>query len=162
MATYRKRMLASCIWEDEKFCQLSRLEKFLFIGLITYADDDGRLRGDPRYLKNKVFPFDRIGISKVKKMTDRLHEMKLIVLYPTQKCSVISLPGWKKYQKITKGYQPSEFEPPFSGAQEKEDIQMWPQDKVIQSNESKDEVSTKPSKAELMKAGIQKISIQKE
>lgn len=163
MATYRKRMLASCIWEDEKFCQLTRVEQVLFIGLITHADDDGRLRGDAEYLKTKIFPFDRVGVLKIRIMVEKFHEMRLIIFYPTTKGYVIAFPKWNKYQKIeAKYYQPTEFEDPSPKDLHTDIIPRSRQSKRIQSNETETESNGSTTKAALMIDGIKRNTLKED
>lgn len=52
----RKRMIDPNIWDSEDFGKLSDLSKLVFIGLFSLADDEGRGRCNPGYLKSKLFP----------------------------------------------------------------------------------------------------------
>ena len=38
----RKRMIDPAIWQSQDFSRLSMLAKLVFIGLFSYADDEGR------------------------------------------------------------------------------------------------------------------------
>ena len=53
------RSLKPEFWADEELaCQLTRDERFLYVGLWNLADEHSRLRGDPRYIKGQLFPYD--------------------------------------------------------------------------------------------------------
>ena len=54
----RKRMLSPDIWESQSFSSLSDLSKIVFIGLISLADDDGRGKANPAFIKSTLFPYD--------------------------------------------------------------------------------------------------------
>lgn len=47
----RKRMLDPSIWQDEGMAELSPRQQLLYIGLISNADDDGRLKGSPAAIR---------------------------------------------------------------------------------------------------------------
>ena len=53
----RKRMIDPNIWQSEDFSRLSTLGKLVFIGLFSLADDEGRGRCNPVYLKSTLFRF---------------------------------------------------------------------------------------------------------
>ena len=54
----RKRMIDPNIWQSEDFGKLSLLAKIVFIGLFSNADDEGRGRANPVYLKSTLFPYE--------------------------------------------------------------------------------------------------------
>lgn len=59
----RRRMIDPNIWQSEDFSKLSTLAKLVFIGLFSQADDEGRGRAKPIYIKSILF---HNGISPVK------------------------------------------------------------------------------------------------
>ena len=62
----RKRMIDPSIWTSESFMSLRNRQRLLFIGLISHADDYGKLKADPKSLKAKIFAGDSISPSTVK------------------------------------------------------------------------------------------------
>lgn len=54
----RRRMIDPIFWDDRKVGKLSRDERSLIAGCMGHADDDGRLQGDPAYLKATIFKYD--------------------------------------------------------------------------------------------------------
>ena len=109
-----KRMLHTKIWYSDQFASLKPIECLLYIGMITLGDDDGRLRGDGRFLGGQIFPFRKISPRQVEKMRDRIAEVGLIVIYSTQKGLCISHPNWNQYQTLRKDRaKPSDIPPPL-------------------------------------------------
>lgn len=109
-----RRMITPEIWTNEKFGELDLIGKLTFIGLITNADDDGRIKGNPNHLKVKIFPYD-FGITPdmVNQAVDRCHELKLIIKYSVNGGDFIYLCGWQEHQQIRKDrYHPSTLPQP--------------------------------------------------
>jgi hypothetical protein len=50
-------MLEPNIWQDPDFGTLSPFAQLIFIGMITLADDEGRLRANPCLIKASLFPY---------------------------------------------------------------------------------------------------------
>ena len=97
----RKRMIDPSIWTSESFMALKYRQRLLFIGLMSHADDHGKLKANPKSLKAKIFPGDPIS---PKKIEDDLEEISdtdhLILLYEVEGKKYIKLPEWEKYQKM--------------------------------------------------------------
>ena len=96
-------MIYAKIWTSEQFGKLSDKAKLLFIGSITLADDDGRLRGNPAYLRGQVFPYEEnITVSEVLQLRNEVEKSGLIGLYSVDDCEYIQHPKWTDYQIIRK------------------------------------------------------------
>ena len=134
-----RRMVHSKIWESQQVESLKPLERLLYIGMITIADDEGRLRGDGEYLRRHLFYRDRIGPGKLKKMRNRIWEAGLIEVYTTKEGTFISHPKWNKYQTLEKRRcKPSDFPPSPAGQSPASDTQDSAQVKVVKDNEVED------------------------
>ena len=96
----RRRMIDPAIWSNDKFGFLSKDARLLFIGMITIADDEGRLKSLPRYLKAKIFPYDEITENEVAKALVEGVEQKLAHSYKNGLCSYCYLCGWHEHQSI--------------------------------------------------------------
>lgn len=95
----RKRMIDPHIWEDPSFNNMNYAGRLLFIGMISNADDEGYLRGDPGSLKRLVFGFDDLSI---REMTEIVRELDLIdtVHFFTQNNEWYAhFTHWEEYQK---------------------------------------------------------------
>ncbi len=79
------------------------------------ADDEGRFRCSPRYLRAKVFPYDNnISDSDIQEWVDELHSNKLIVKYDIDGKSYGYHPNWEKWQTIRKDrFKPSDCPNPM-------------------------------------------------
>ena len=63
----RKRMISPEFWDDEEIGGWSIEARLFYIGLWSFADDEGRLRAHPKLLKSEIFPYDeKIDIGKLK------------------------------------------------------------------------------------------------
>ena len=91
-----KRMLAKAIWQNRKFARLKNDEKLLYIGLVTIADDEGRVWNDDYMLKIQIFPGDDLKPSEIKQMLDHIEDMELI----RKNDKAIQLNSWKDWQII--------------------------------------------------------------
>lgn len=112
----RIRTIKPEMWADEKIGSLSRDARLLFVGLITMADDDGRLRALPAAVIGHVFPYDDdVTLAKLAKWMRELEESGLVVTYTAGDRPYAWLTGWAKHQKINRA-NPSELPPlPVSG-----------------------------------------------
>ncbi|GIM88868.1 hypothetical protein [Paractinoplanes toevensis] len=55
----RIRSVKPEFWDDQELAEhVSRDARLLYIGLWNLADEHGRLRGDSRFIKGRVFPYD--------------------------------------------------------------------------------------------------------
>lgn len=108
----RKRFLTPDIWSDAFFVKLSPQERLLFIGLITLADDEGRLRATPSYLKGEIFPEDRLPEVRIKELRDRIAALnRSVQLYKVDGMAYIQLHNWPRYQRPSHA-TPSRLPPP--------------------------------------------------
>jgi hypothetical protein len=93
-------MLNPNVWQDPDFGRLSSEAKVMFFGLISNADDEGRLRGHVAYLKSIIFVYDDYPAKKVEKIRNEVISiMKNVVLYTVENEEYIQLKNWDKYQK---------------------------------------------------------------
>lgn len=97
----RIRSVKPDFWDDEAIGEISRDARLLFIGLITQADDEGRLKGSPKLLKGKLLAYDDVTIPEVSGWLAELAETGLVELYSVKGRPFISLPSWHKHQRIS-------------------------------------------------------------
>ena len=108
----RKRTIEPGIWESSTFerlpCGNARL---LWVGLISQADDDGRLRGSPELLRSIIFRFDKkVKTAHVEEWLQLLQANGNIIRYSIEANQFIELTNWGKYQKL-KYKSASQFPP---------------------------------------------------
>lgn len=108
-----RRMITSEIFSNDKVGELDIVGRLLFIGIITNADDDGRLKASPKFLKAKIFPYDNIDPETIKEHRDLCNTLNLIHIYNINGSEYICLPGWLEHQSIRKDlYKASTLPPP--------------------------------------------------
>lgn len=102
----RKRMIDPSIWQSEDFGKLSTLAKIVFIGLFSLADDEGRGRCNPVYLKSTLFPYEEsIRSADIDKTLSEISSNMSVVLYSCNGSSYYSLLSWDTFQKIDRPSQ---------------------------------------------------------
>ena len=99
----RKRMLSPEIWESESFSSLSDFQKIVFIGLISLADDEGRGKANPSFIKSTLFPYDENRrVAEVKSALGQIARCTSTQFYNVNGSDYYLLTSWKKWQKIDK------------------------------------------------------------
>jgi hypothetical protein len=98
----RIRTLKPEIWEDEAVGRLGPWERLLFIGLITMADDEGRLRALPNAIAGHVFPYDNVPAAKLKSWLKHVADAGLVVVYDHAGTPYAQICGWARHQKINR------------------------------------------------------------
>lgn len=106
----RKRMIDPNIWQSEDFSRLSTLAKLVFIGLFSLADDEGRGRCNPVYLKSTLFPYEEgIRSADIDKTLSEISSNMSVIFYSCDGSNYYSLYNWNTWQKIDR---PSESKIP--------------------------------------------------
>lgn len=110
----RKRMINPTIWDDPNFVSMTNTAKLLFIGLFSNADDEGRIRGNPAYLKKTIFGYDNTSVKQVEKLRNEVvDKMKNVMLYENKEEEFIALLEWGTHQKLRGDrIQPSDLPAP--------------------------------------------------
>lgn len=99
----RKRMIDPSIWQSEDFGKLSNLAKIVFIGLFSLADDEGRGRANPMYLKSNLFPYNEdMRSADIEKALLEISSNMSVIFYSCDGSSYYSLLSWYTFQKIEK------------------------------------------------------------
>ncbi len=77
----RQRVLQPSIWTDPGFLSMSDKGRLLWIGLISFADDEGRGNGAPKSLKASIFPGDNISSGKMVKLIQEVLQHVRVKFY---------------------------------------------------------------------------------
>ena len=108
----RKRMISPEIWESQNFSQLSDLAKIVFISLFSHADDEGRGRADPTYIKSSTFPYDENRrVADIKFALSEIARSMSVQFYSVNGIEFYFMTSWERWQKIDKPSK-SKFPPP--------------------------------------------------
>lgn len=139
----RKRMLSPDIWESESFSLLSDLAKITFIGLISLADDDGRGKANPAFIKSTLFPYDeKRRVADIKSALSEIARCMSTQFYSVDGNDYYFLKNWTKWQKIDKPTK-SKLPPPPNSATDSGVGVLLPES---EKNEKFDEYSTNTSR----------------
>jgi len=156
-------MIDPAIWLNEDVAKLSPLNRLLFIGLFSNADDEGRLRGSAVYLKSLIFPYDRLKPSIISKALMQMNRIGIIRYYKVNAEWYIEHPKWRKHQYIDRPRSsqlpPS---PTYRRAVGEASLPIQQQHKTTQPNPIKSN-TIQPNKGDdvlelLQSVGITKIS----
>jgi hypothetical protein len=107
----RRRMIDPGFWSSEHHIRLIFRQRLLFLGLISNADDEGRIKGNPNFIRAVVFPYDDINQSSIKDDLELLAAEGLIIKYIHNDLDYIQIAKWDDYQRIDKP-SPSKIPPP--------------------------------------------------
>lgn len=118
----RKRMIDPGIWDSEDFSRLSVWARLVFIGLFSNADDEGRGRAHPVYLKSILFPYDEeLAVADIKTALQEIEAVMSVTFYERQGKQFYMLRHWRQFQTINKP-TPSKLPPP-KGINLEEEVQ---------------------------------------
>lgn len=115
----RIRTIKPEFWDDELVASLSRDARLLFIASWNLADDEGRLRWSPAYIKSKVFPYDEdLTVTDVGNLMAELEKSGRVRAYEvtetiTQTFAVVV--NFPRHQRINRAQDSSLPPPPPDG-----------------------------------------------
>ncbi len=94
----RIRSIKPDFWADDKLGPLDPLTRLVFLGLISLADDAGRLIDAAKLLDGQLFPFTDDTCSVA---LERLAELGVVVRYASPSGQrLIQIVNWSRHQKI--------------------------------------------------------------
>jgi hypothetical protein len=94
------RKIYGSILECEELGYLPIQIRNLYIGTILIADDDGRFKASPRYIKAKIFPYDDFSHEQIRNWLFKLSNIKQLILYENDGEFYGYHPNWDKYNKV--------------------------------------------------------------
>lgn len=95
-------MISPEFWTDEKLGLMPIEARLLFMGLVSNADDEGRLPGNTLLVKSMVFPYDNYSTNKLDEWLKLLHQKHLIIRYVVDFQTYIQVVNFLKHQTINK------------------------------------------------------------
>ena len=99
----RKRMIDPNFWRDEKIAKCVFMERLLFQGLWTLAEDHGAGRANPLLIKADIFPYDTtLREADIEKSLVKLASLGLIILYEIDAQKYYYVINFVKHQTINK------------------------------------------------------------
>jgi len=117
----RRRMIDPNFFISEDVSRLDIFERLLLIGLFSNADDYGKGRAKPEFLRSIIFPYDDIPLEKIKNALTNISKNISIKFYNVNNSSYYIFQNWDKWQRVDKP-QPSLIpDPIFSENDSKND-----------------------------------------
>jgi hypothetical protein len=107
----RIRTIKPSFWGSGTVAKLSRDARLLVLGLISFADDDGRFLGSITAINGAVFPNDELPPAKVRRWYEEILDTKLVIEYDVEGVRYAVFPTWHEHQVINR-YTPSQFPEP--------------------------------------------------
>lgn len=110
----RQRFIWPSIWEDPELGCVSPLAFILYIGCFSNADDYGKLRADPLYLKGVIFRYRNISTAKIQGLRDELEAAcGEFHVYQVDGQDYAIFRNWGEFQKPKYPKDSSLPDPPF-------------------------------------------------
>lgn len=97
----RIRTIKPSFWADEGVAELSRDARLLTIGLISFADDEGRFLASTAAISGFCFPHDDLPAAKVRRWLDEVERVGIVRLYSVNRREYGAFPNWVRHQKIS-------------------------------------------------------------
>ncbi len=153
----KARMLHKKISVSLDVDNLSSEAQLLFTWMIAHADDDGRMKGEPQFVKANVVPMKKWSFQKVKNYLIEMKTQGLIQYWEQNSEWFIEFPKWNDYQQIRKDrYEKSKL-PSFnkekgnqvSTKQQPDDTQVAAQSNVVESSPEEIKISESSDKDEI-------------
>ncbi len=94
----RIRTIKPEFWQDEKLAALPATHRLVFLGLISIADDAGRLLDNIKYIDGFLFPLTE---ESSRDSLETLKRLSVITLYESESGQrLIQIANWAKHQKV--------------------------------------------------------------
>lgn len=141
----KARMLHTKISVSVQVNRLSLPAKLLFSWLIPHADDEGRLNGDPEFIKARVVPMTKWSFKKIREYLEEIKNQRLIYYWQENDEWFIEFIKWNDHQTIRKNrFKPSSL-PSYSKENDSQmatkcqpiNNQKTPQSNISESNLNK-------------------------
>lgn len=106
-----KRMLDGSIWANEKFSDMHPMACLLQIGIINLADDQGRCKAHPLYLRSQIFPYRDVSVDDITTWLSHIVANGTAIIYQVDGKDYLQLVNWWQYQSHSFA-APSEYPRP--------------------------------------------------
>lgn len=111
----RIRQFKPGFFTDDKVGRLSRDARLFFFGVLSEADDEGRLVDAPKRLAGVIYPFDEdVTPKKIERWINELEAQQMVLRYQHEGGRFLHVRKFKDHQKMSHP-TPSTLPPPPSG-----------------------------------------------
>ena len=97
----RGRIVDTRIWSNENFAALPCWAQLLQIGIVTNADDQGRMKANPAYLRSVVFPYGEMSLKDIAEWLCAIEANDTIRRYEVDGKEYLQLLKWWDYQSLS-------------------------------------------------------------
>ncbi len=98
----RIRSVKPELFLDGKLAQISIEARYLYVGLFTEADDEGRMLASTKRIAGSIFPHDdNIGPEQVAAWLAELEQLGRIIRYADTETQYFYLPYFLRHQRIS-------------------------------------------------------------
>jgi hypothetical protein len=112
----RIRTIKPSFWSDPGVVRLSRDARLLMVGLVSFADDEGRFVGSPAAIIGYVYPHDDdVTPLKLKRWLSEIEKQCHLILYQVDGLSYGALDKYHKHQVISHPQKSTLPPPPHEG-----------------------------------------------
>lgn len=105
MSRARIRSIKPECWQDERVGSLTRDARLLMVGLITMADDEGRLRALPAGILGHCFMYDLDAPRLLDRWLRELTESGIVVAYEDAARPYLAFRNWARHQRVNRAAQ---------------------------------------------------------
>ena len=106
-----RRMLDSRRFTNESYASMPIAARHLQDGMINLADDQGRIKANPVYLRNEIFPYDDLQIEQIQVWLNLMVTNGTILLYQANGRDYAQFHNWWEYQSLQFA-RPSDYPAP--------------------------------------------------
>lgn len=133
----RRRMIDPNFWQSEDVAKLTIRQRLLFIGLFSNADDEGKLRGNPAFIRSIIFPYEDFSLGEIETDLNCIEAVGSIIQYSVEGSRYILIVNWKKFQRVDKP-QPSVIPNPVKNDSENDSKNDSESDSVLKERKLKE------------------------
>lgn len=108
----RIRTIKPEFWDDQKLAEMGPEVQLLYIGTWNFSDDYGVVKGDPRWLRNKIFPYGSISQQKFDCYLHSLVTLHRLFQFEANGETFLYNPKFIEHQVINKPSKGRNPEPP--------------------------------------------------
>jgi hypothetical protein len=106
-----RRMLDSRRFTNESYASMPIAARHLQDGMVNIADDQGRLKANPIYLRNEIFPYDDVPVEQIQVWLNLMVVNGTILLYQANGRDYVQFNNWWLYKSLTFA-RPSDYPSP--------------------------------------------------
>jgi hypothetical protein len=96
----RRRMIDPNIWTSEDVSKLTITERLFLIGLFSNADDYGKGKASPVFLRSTIFPYDDIPATEMVAALENISKVINITIYEVGGSKYYKFINWNKWQRV--------------------------------------------------------------